>query len=273
MSLTLGTGPFGQRPAGEWSAGVGRPDQVAYLERSPRRVRAVLGGQTVADSRDVRMLHLSGTLPRYCFPGSDVRQDLLEPSDRRGEEPLLGPVRYWSVRVGDRVAPDAAFGWPEPGPAAPQVAGLVSLRFGAMDEWWEEDERIFVHPADPYHRVDLRQSSRHVALWLDGRLIAETRRPLMLFETGLPARYYFPAEDVRAELVPSDKVTRCPYKGEASYWSVRLGDGVEEDLVWCYRDPLPEVGRIAGLVAFFTEWLDLDVDGARQERPRTPWSR
>jgi uncharacterized protein (DUF427 family) len=233
----------------------------------------VLGGQTVADSRDVRMLHLSGTLPRYCFPERDVRLDLLEPSARRDNEPLLGPVRHWTVRAGDRVAEDAAFGWPEPEPGAPPVDGLVSLQFAAMDEWWEEDERVYVHPVDPYHRVDVRQSTRHLMLSLDGHVLAETRQPLMLFETGLPTRYYFPREDVKGELVPSETHTQCPYKGEASYWSVRVGERVEKDLVWCYREPLPEVGRIAGLVAFFTEWLDLDVDGERQERPGTPWSR
>ena len=273
MSLTLGTGPFGQQPDGEWSDGVGRPDVVAYLERSPRRVRAVFGGETVAESRDVRLLHLSGTLPRYCFPEPDVRRELLVPVEKRRMEPLLGPVRHWSVRVGDRTAEAAAFGWPEPEPGAPPVAGLISFRFGAMDEWYEEDERIYVHPADPYHRVDLRRSTRHVVLSLDGHVLAETRRPLMLFETGLPPRYYFPVEDVRAELVPSETRTQCPYKGEASYWSARVGDRVESDLVWCYPEPLPEVGRIKGLVAFFTEWLDLDVDGGRQQRPQTPWSR
>jgi len=273
MSLTLGTGPFGQQPAGEWSAGVGRPARVAYVERSPRRVRAVFAGQTVAQSREVRLVHRSGTLPRYCFPERDVRRDLLVPSQTRTEEPLFGPVRHWSVRVGERVAQDAAFAWPEPSPDAPPVDGLVCLQFDAMDEWYEEDERVYIHPADPYHRVDLRRGARHVVLSLEGQVLAESRRPLLLFETGLPPRYYLPMEDVRAELVMSSTVTQCPYKGEASYWSARVGDRLEADLVWSYPDPLPEVARIAGLVAFLTERLDVDVDGEREPRPQTPWSR
>ena len=142
-----------------------------------------------------------------------------------------------------------------------------------MDHWYEEDEEIFIHPRDPYHRVDVLRSDRDVHVSLDGEDLARSTRALALFETNLPTRWYLPREDVSAELIDSETVTGCPYKGMASYYSVQLGDGrVERDLVWCYREPYDEVARIAGLVCFFNERVDLKLDGDLQERPESPWS-
>jgi uncharacterized protein (DUF427 family) len=169
--------------------------------------------------------------------------------------------------------PDAALSYPEPPPTAPAIADYLTFRWDAVDEWYEEDERIFVHPADPYHRIDVRQSSRHVRVLVDGTVIADSQRPLLLFETALPTRYYLPPEDVRADLlVESDTRTACAYKGSASYWSVRLGEEVKPDLIWSYSDPEPEVARIRGYLAFFNERLDIEVDGEVQTRPQTAWS-
>jgi uncharacterized protein (DUF427 family) len=142
-----------------------------------------------------------------------------------------------------------------------------------MDEWLEEDEPVYVHPRDPYARVDILASSRHVRVELDGVTVAQSRAPRILFETGLPPRYYLPLSDLRRDLLrPSTNRTRCPYKGTAEYWSVEVGGTVHEDLVWIYRSPLPESQKIAGLVAFFNERVDLYVDGALQERPQTKFS-
>ncbi|MDQ3966496.1 MAG: DUF427 domain-containing protein, partial [Actinomycetota bacterium] len=141
------------------------------------------------------------------------------------------------------------------------------------DAWYEEDEEVFVHPRDPYHRVDILDSSRHVRVLVNGEVVAETDRPELLFETGLPTRYYIPPEDVREELlVPSDTTTQCPYKGVASYWSVDAGGELFEDLSWYYPEPLPEAAKISGLLCFFNERVDLEVDGEKQPRPRTRWS-
>jgi uncharacterized protein (DUF427 family) len=142
-----------------------------------------------------------------------------------------------------------------------------------IDHWFEEAEEVFVHPRDPYHRHDILDSSRHVKVSVNGEVLAETERPKVLFETGLPLRYYIPPEDVREEaLLRSEKTTRFPYKGVASYWSVEVGGDRVEDLIWSYQDPIPEAAKIKGLLAFFNEKVDLEVDGEVQERPKTQWS-
>src|SRR5205807_7224055 len=138
---------------------------------------------------------------------------------------------------------------------------------------FEEALEVHVHARDPSKRVDVVPSERHVRVELDGEVLAESRRPHALFETKLPTRWYLPLEDVRQELlVPSDTMTRCPYKGTASYWSARIGDTLHPDVAWTYPQPILECPRIAGLVAFFNERVDLVVDGLHEERPRTPWS-
>jgi uncharacterized protein (DUF427 family) len=129
-----------------------------------------------------------------------------------------------------------------------------------MDHWYEENEEVFVHARDPYHRIDVIQSDRHIRISLEGQVLAETRRAVGLFEASLPARWYIPREDVLAELEPSDTHTGCPYKGTASYYSVKLEDGsIRKDLIWYYEDPLPEVGRIAGLLCFYNEKVELEL--------------
>ena len=147
------------------------------------------------------------------------------------------------------------------------------FRWNLMDAWYEEDDEVFVHPRDPNHRVDVLNSSRHVKIKVDGELVAETGRPRLLFETDLPVRYYFPRLDVRMDLLePTDSVSRCPYKGVASYWSVRAGGKVHKDIAWSYKSPIPECPKIENLIAFYNEKVDIEVDGRAVERPMTPWS-
>jgi uncharacterized protein (DUF427 family) len=142
-----------------------------------------------------------------------------------------------------------------------------------MDAWFEEDEEVFTHPRDPYTRVDILPSSRHVRIEVDGATIAESASPRLLFETGLPVRYYLPKTHLRLELLArSDAVSHCPYKGQAEYWSVRAGEKVHADLAWSYKAPLPESQKIAGLVAFYNERVDIYVDGVMKERPLTKFS-
>ena len=274
MALTLGTGPFGEKSAGAFNFEVTAPkEHVLYLEDSPRRVRAVFGGETVADSTRVKLLHETGHLPIYYFPQGDVRMDLLEPSDRSTHCPFKGDASYWSVKVGDRVAENATWGYPEPLESCPLNAGSLAFYWGAMDAWFEEDEEVFVHPRDPYHRVDVLESSRHVRISVNGEVVAETRRPKVLFETALPPRYYIPPEDVRTDLlVPTETETGCPYKGFASYWAVEAGGERVEDLVWGYPRPIPGAEKIRDHLCFFDERVDVEVDGETQERPRTAWS-
>lgn len=270
MGLMYGTGPLSKRPAGRFNFEPPSPGRALYLEPTPKRVRVEVGGETIADSRRAMMLHESGLQPIYYFPPDDVRADLLEPSDRHTHCPKKGDASYYTIRVGDRVVKNGAWYYPEPIPdAPPALEGLIAFYFDRMDRWLEEDEEIGVHPRDPYHRIDVLATDRHIRVSLEGELLAETRRAVVLFESNLPPRWYIPREDVVAELDPSDTVTRCPYKGTAAYYSVNGG----KDLIWYYADPLPEVGRIKGLLCFFNERVDLELDGELQECPETAWSR
>jgi uncharacterized protein (DUF427 family) len=273
MSLTMGTAPFGHRPAGRFNFEVPRERGVIYFEDSPRRIRARFGGETIVDSRRAKLLHEQVHLPIYYFPTEDVRMDLLEPTDHSSRCPFKGEASYWSVRVGESLAENAAWGYPEPLEDAPPLAGYVAFYWNEMDEWLEEDEPAIVHARDPYHRVDVLDTSRHVRVSVNGELVADTTRAKVIFETGLPPRWYIPAEDVRTEaLADSDTRTGCAYKGFASYRHVEGGGVVEEDLVWLYEDPTREVAPIKGHLAFFNERADIEVDGELQERPVTQWS-
>jgi uncharacterized protein (DUF427 family) len=217
-------------------------------EVSHKRVRVYAGGQLVADSRAPVLVWEIEYYPTYYLPAADVLAKL---------EPAADDA--YDVVIGDVVVPGAAR----------RHDDLVRLDFGAMDEWLEEDEPIYVHPRDPHKRVDILASSRHVEVRVGGRTVASSTQPRILFETGLPPRYYLPLSDVRMDqLRPSTTQTSCPYKGTASYWSV----GEHEDIVWIYRTPLPESQKVAGLACFYNEKVDLYVDGELQERPQSPFS-
>jgi uncharacterized protein (DUF427 family) len=272
VSLAMGSAPFGQMPGGRFNDAVTVHGRALYFERSPRRVRGMLGGETVVDSRRVMLLHETGHLPVWYFPAEDVRQELLEPTDRSTHCPLKGDARYWTVRGGGHAAENAVWSYPEPIAGAPDISGYLAFYFGRLDAWYEEDEQVFVHPRDPYHRVDAMPTSRHVRVSLDGQLLAESDRATALFETGLQPRWYLPPGDVTATLEPSDVTSRCPYKGQARYWSVRVGDRVENVLVWAYDEPLPAVAPITRLQCFFDERCDVEIDGEVQPRLATPWA-
>jgi uncharacterized protein (DUF427 family) len=249
-----------------------RADDVAVMP-CPRRIRAVAGGEVVVDSRRALYVFERDHLPVYYFPESDVRMELFVESDKRTTCPRKGEARYWTLRAGDRDLDDVMWGYDEPFESVAALAGHRALYWGRMDHWYEEDDEVFVHARDPYSRVDVLSSSRHVRIEVGGTTVAESRRPWLLFETGLPTRYYLPPADVRIDLLrPSERVTACPYKGEASYYSVEAGGEVVPDVAWTYRFPIPEQPKIAGLIAFFDERVDVWVDGERQERPVTAWS-
>jgi uncharacterized protein (DUF427 family) len=243
------------------------------VEPTPRWIRVRLGGALVADSRRA-LLHVGygpGALPRsflptYYVPAEDVRRGVLvdEQTDDAG-------TTTWTVTAEGRRVPGGA--WMHRSPPAPLEAltGLVTFSWRGLD-WFEEDEPLMAHARDPHKRVDVAPSSRHVRVELDGQLLAESTRPTLLFETTLPPRFYLPREDVVAELLPTATTSVCPYKGIASWWSVRVGDRVVDDLVWSYPIPISENPRIAGLMCFYNEKVDLVVDGERLERPVTPWS-
>jgi uncharacterized protein (DUF427 family) len=188
------------------------------VEPSPRWVRVKFGGEIIADSQRVLFLQQYGPdrLPTYYFPTADVRMDVLEPT---AHEQLSGESKYWNVKVGNQVAKRAAWTLLDPPPHLSALKGYITFRWSAMEAWYEEEEEVFVHARDPYKRVDVLASSRHIRIAVAGETVAETHRPYLLFETSLPTRYYIPQEDVRMNLLePTLLKTRCPYKGVASYW-------------------------------------------------------
>ena len=241
------------------------------IEPSPRRVRAFFAGVPIADSRRVMLVFEPQRMPVYWFPRTDVHADLLRPA---GLDTTASPaVDRWTLRVGDRVAERAAWSYPKPGPEQAALTDHIAFFWDKLDAWFEEDDEVFVHPRDPYHRVDVLRSSRNVRVELEGQVVAETRRPFLLFETGEPVRYYIPKLDVRRELLErSDKTVRSPYKGLAVYWSLRLNGRVFEDIVWSYPQPIPECPKIEDLLCFLNERTDIAIDGELQERPVTSWS-
>jgi len=251
------------------------PDYKILFEPSPRRVRVRFNGDTIADSTNAHLLFETRHLPVYYFPRADVRMDLFAPTDHHTFCPYKGTASYWTIRVGHRTAENAVWGYPDPYDEVAAIKDFVAFYWDRVDAWYEEDDEIFVHPRDPYKRVDVVNASRHVRVMLGGETVADTRHARFLFETRLPTRYYIPPEDVRMDLlVPSAKVTRCPYKGEAHYHSARIGDQVFEDIVWHYPDPIPECPKIKGYFCFFNEQVDdIQLDGVSVPRPVTPWSK
>jgi uncharacterized protein (DUF427 family) len=241
------------------------------VEPGAKRVRAYLGGQPVADTVHPTLVWETPYYPAYYLPSADVRQEFLTPSRKTEHSPSRGDARYFTITVGSARAEDAA--WQYPDSPFEELRGLIRLDWNAMDAWFEEDEEVFIHPRDPYTRVDILPSSRPVEVTIDGVTVAASTHPRVLFETGLPPRYYLPKVDVRWDLLRESATTSgCPYKGFARYWSVDTGNTVATDVVWSYPTPFPESERIAGLVCFYNEKVDLRVDGQLQDRPQTVFS-
>ena len=233
-------------------------------ERSRKRVRVRFGGAIVADTKRATLLVEPGVAPAWHFPQADVRMELLVPTGTVSVCACKGPARYCDVRVGGRLAPDASYTCPDPPPGTPDLSGTVAFVWDSMDAWFEEEEQVWGHPKDPRHRLDALQSARHVRVSLGGVLIAESRRPVMLFETGRGPVPYLPALDVATEhLVASSHETRCAYKGLARHWSVRAGERTADGGAWVYPAPQLEAARLAGLYAFDAAAMDVTVDGER----------
>lgn len=245
------------------------------LETTPRWVRVRRGGDWIADSRDAVLLVWYGpnTLPTYCLPPHAVRTDLLTPSSPGSEAPAEFMAPHDVLADGSTIE-GAAFLLRDPPAPFEAVDGFWTFAWDDPTiDWYEEATRVHVHARDPRHRVDAIPSERHVRVELDGELLAESNQPTAVFETTLPTRWYLPRDDVRMDLLESsDTVTHCPFKGVARFFSVRAGGEMHPDLAWSYPDPIPENPRIAELVAFFNERVDLVIDGERQRRPFTPWS-
>ncbi len=251
------------------------PGYMVHIEKSPRRVRVEWGGEIIADSIAALLVRESDHVPVFYFPRSDVRMDLLTPTERSTYCPFKDTASYWSIDAGDKIAEDAVWSYQTPFEQVEQLKDYFAFYWNKMDRWFEEDEEIFVHPRDPYKRIDAIISSRKVEVFLGGDVVAESVNATFVFETGMPTRYYLSMDDVRMEvLTRSETTTRCPYKGRASYWSVNAGGQVYDDIVWGYLDPLPEVLKIKNLMCFFNENVDeILIDGLAESKAKTKWSK
>jgi uncharacterized protein (DUF427 family) len=238
-----------------------------------KRIRASAGGATVLDStRAVLLWEPRRVVPTYAVPADDIQAELTSARPTNGRaDGVLHPGIPFSVHtaegepvtVGDRDG--AGFRLTDA-----DLADYVVLDFAAFDEWLEEDEPVVGHPRDPFHRVDIRQTSRPVRIEIEGDVVADTTRARLLFETQIATRFYIPREDVTAELYPSERRTYCPYKGQASYWSLDAGGRRRPDIAWSYEQPLPEVPQLKGLIAFWDERVDVVLDGVHRGRPGGP---
>ena len=253
--------------------GVVSASGAVATEPARRRVRVLADGVWVGDSDAAVLLFEHGFTPRWYLPVDDVRSDLLRPNGRITDTLGRGPARWYDLHVAAGVIVDAAWDHPSPPPDCPALDGLISFEWNLMDAWFEEDDQAFVHPRDPYTRVDVLSSSRHVTVHLDGVAIADTTRPMVLLETTAPNRYYIHPLDIdRSLLVPSDSFTWCPYKGKASYWHVRIGDALHRDVLWGYPEPFTAVQKITNHLCPFNEFVDIRVDGRLLDRPQTKWT-
>jgi uncharacterized protein (DUF427 family) len=260
MSLTISTGPLAGHPPETVNYRIDAPPHKLLMQEFPRQVRARFGDEIVFDTTRAMLLHETGLLPQVYVPIDDIRSELLRPTDHHTYCPFKGTASYWSVAVADQVAENAVWAYPEPNQESSWLQGYAGFYWDAMDEWYDEDERVEGHLRDPYHRVDVRRSSRPVRVLLGETVLAHTRSPLLLSETGLPNRFYIPAEDVRQDLLePSDTHTVCAYKGTASYWSVNAADAKLADAVWSYSQAEGDSAAISGYLSFLHDDLVIEV--------------
>ncbi|HEY3479692.1 MAG TPA: DUF427 domain-containing protein [Streptomyces sp.] len=256
--------PHQDQPATPYPAAI---TPAGHVEPVPRRIRGFVGGRPVLDTRRARYVWEWPAYPQYSIPIADVTGGELVDEDHE-EKRAPGTVRRHALRVGGELRPGAAWVWADD--AAGGLAGTVRFEWSALDAWFEEDEHVFVHPRNPYTRVDALRSSSRVRVELDGLVLADAPSCVPVFETGLPTRYYLDRTFVDFTLLtPTDTVTACPYKGTTSgYWSVRTPRGTHKDLAWAYDFPTRQLSPVAGLVCFYNERVDLFVDGEPQPRPK-----
>jgi len=260
MTLTMGKAPLASTGPDAVNYTIDGPRHRLLMTPFPRRVRAEFGGAMVFDTRRGQLLHESNLLPVLYVPVDDIDTSLLESTEHTTHCPFKGDASYWSVRVGDRLAENAVWGYEAP------IAGVEWLRGGRafywdrLDTWYDEAEEVFGHLRDPYHRVDVRESDARVTVRIGDTVVAESAAPMLLSETGLPSRWYLPTSDVRTDLLRrSDTTTVCPYKGTSTYWSFTGGDGRIDDVSWSYEEPLDDARRVAGHLAFDGDAVTVDV--------------
>jgi uncharacterized protein (DUF427 family) len=260
MSLTRGGGPLVAKDPPPSNYEIDGPAHRILWGTFPRRVRGVFAEKTIFDTTAGRLLHESQILPVLYVPEADVATELLVPTDTSTYCPFKGDASYWSVKVGGRISDDAAWAYLEPNPESEWLRGHYAFYWDRLDAWFDEDEEVFKHLRDPYHRVDVRRSSRPVTVSAGGETIAESQSAMVLSETGVPNRFYFPMDDVRRDVLePTDESTHCSYKGDARFWSVKVDGKTLENAVFAYTDPFDDARRVAGYVSFLHDEINVST--------------
>ena len=264
MGLAWQQGPLGRGAIGQLLVPDPIPDRLLYAEPLRRRMRVLFGSEPIAQSDDVVLLHEPGRYPVAYFPKSDIRADVLASTDRSTEHGELGRTAWYAVRLGEHEAQRAAWEHTDLPAFAEILRDRVAFAWHAMDAFYEEDERIVGHAADAYHRIDIRQTSRELIVRAGDLVIAESQRPLVLYESGFAPRWYVPREDIdEAALEPVRRQTFCPYKGLCSYYDI----GGAARAAWSYRDAYREVDRISDLISFEPDKVTVLIDGVKQQLP------
>lgn len=259
MTITITNGPLSPTPPATVNYTLDGPKSKILFSPFPRRVRAVFGGATVVDTEAGMLLHESGLLPALYIPIAEIRSDLLTKTEHTTHCPYKGDASYWTITANGHSSENAVWGYEAPVESAAFIHGYMALYWGRVDQWLDEDEEVFGHLCDPYHRIDIRPTSRVVTVSIDGAVAAESTAAFVLSETGLPNRYYIPEADVRAELfTASNTITHCPYKGDTSYRSLAEAEA-GTDVAWIYADPFDESRRIAGHWSFDGEGVTIEL--------------
>jgi uncharacterized protein (DUF427 family) len=247
------------------------PGYVLFTMPARKRLRVKVGPMTVADTVEGLVMYESDHLPVYYFPNKDVDDAFLMPSETRTDSPFKGTATHFSLNTGITLVEDAGWRYLAPPPECPPITDYTAFYWNKMNQWFEEDEEIFVHARDPFRRVDCLPSSRRVEVFVNGEKVADSKRGVFLYETGLPDRFYLPISDTRLDMLsPSRYISRCPYKGISNFYHMTVNGKLYENLVWYYPDPVHESLRIKGLVSFYNEFVDkILVDGIEQPKPQT----
>jgi uncharacterized protein (DUF427 family) len=260
MGLSWQQGPLSPGAIGRFLVPEPMPNRLLYAEPLRRRMRVRYGGKWIADSEHVLLLFEPGRYPMAYFPETDVSSDALQPTEYATRHPDLGPTCWYAVRVSDKSAPRGAWQHIELPTYASELRGRVAFAWPAMDAFYEEDERIVGHAADSYHRIDIRQASRHLVVRHRDRVVADTKRAIVLYESGFAPRWYVLRADIdESALTFVEHQTFCPYKGLCSYYDI----GDARLAAWSYREAYPEVGRISDLVSFEPDLVSVRLDGTQ----------
>jgi uncharacterized protein (DUF427 family) len=260
MGLSWQQGPLSPGAIGRFLVPEPMPKRLLYAEPLRRRLRVRFGGTWIADSERVLLLFEPGRYPMAYFPEADISRDALQRTEHSTQHPDLGLTSWYTVQAGGKSTPRGAWQHMDLPAYASELESRIAFAWPAMDAFYEEDERILGHAADSYHRIDIRQSSRRLVVRHGDRIVADTRRPVVLYESGFAPRWYVTRADIDESLLtPVKHETFCPYKGMCSYYDI----GNAHLAAWSYPDAYTQVGRISGLVSFEPDIVAVELNGSR----------